>query len=514
MLNLRNTLFMSASTMILASSANALDFNEPPHLPHTSTNTLELEPISLPAASYQVSGISFLGGDSYDRGFGNFKDIGRNFNVGNCATASTLYNSKNCTYPRALQQSSRCPFKPGYYTECVCLPQFKLATCPAPKYKSTPQCDGKAERCLCPATVPLTNPNDKCTQYCDGNCISKDCQPTPNDTGCQYGTTSESNGCGGTRTVCKPCAVGGSSSCSGQTSPCNSEQVQTSSCKDCWGTTHYSCRAKTCAEKGMKDCNGSCISLSACCGCGSGQVCYNAACCTPKANATGCLYGTSSESNGCGGTRTVCKPCNLTPCSGISSKPANSYYTTSSCTDCSGTKTINSGWACNSGYHQSGSSCVKDCTLPTCSGISSKPANSYYTTSSCTDCSGTKTINSGWACNSGYIQSGNSCVQEQESASPSPSPSPSESESSTPTPSTPYTQSQCNNYYGSPKSDGKCSPDYDGSRWTGSFNGCPYEEDCNCTFPNYFAYPECAQYYSGAKCTLTVGEPMRGQSGC
>ncbi len=617
MLNLRNTLFMSASTMILASSAHALDFNEPPR-PHTSTNTLELEPISMPAASYQVSGISFLGGDAYDRGFGNFKDIGRNYNVGNCATSSTLYNSKNCTYPRALQQSSRCPFKPGYYTECVCLPQFKLATCPAPKYKSSPQCDGKAERCLCPATVPLTNPNDKCTQYCDGNCISKDCQPTPNETGCQYGTTSESNGCGGTRTICKPCATGGSTSCSGQTSPCSSDQVQTSSCKDCWGTTHYSCRAKTCAEKGMKDCNGSCISLSACCGCGSGQVCYNATCCTPKANATGCLYGTTSESNGCGGTRTICKSCNLTPCSGItskpsnsyyttssctdcsgtktinsgwacnsgysksgnscvkdcslpacsgiSSKPANSYYTTSSCTDCSGTKTINSGWACNSGYYQSGSSCVKQCSLPTCSGISSKPANSYYTTSSCTDCSGTKTINSGWACNSGYsksgsscvkdcslpacsgisskpanssyttksctdcsgtktinsgwtcnsgyIQSGNSCVQEQESASPSPSPSPSESESSTPTPSNPYNQSQCNSAYGSPKSDGRCSPEYDGSHWTGSSNGCPRDEDCDCTFPSYGSHPECAQYYSGAKCKLTVSEPMQGHSGC
>ncbi len=388
---------------------------------HTYTHILDLKPI--PSSSYNTAAIAFLGSDSsYDRGFGNYKDIGRNFNVGNCATSSTLYNSKNCTYPRALVQSSRCPFKPGFYTECVCLPQFKLASCPAPKYKSSPLCDNKAERCLCPATISMAYPNDKCTQYCDGNCISKACTPLTSETGCQWGTDSVSNNCGGTRTVCKPCAAGGSASCSGQTSPCNAEQVQTSSCKDCFGTTHYSCRPKTCAEKGMKDCNGTCISLAACCNCSASQVCYGGSCCTPKPNASGCLYGTYSCSDGCGGTRTCCSSCspasdetgckygtyscsngcggtrkccsgcNLTACSGISSKPANSYYTTKSCTDCSGTKTINSGWACNSGYTKSGSSCVKDCAAggsASCSGQTSACSSSQVQTSSCKDCNGT-----------------------------------------------------------------------------------------------------------------------------
>ena len=464
-----------AAALLFAQPVFASDWPVLEHAPllqdtdsHTYTHILELKPI--PSEAYQISGISFLGGDTYDRGFGNFKDIGRNYNVGNCATSSTLYNSKNCTYPRALVQSSRCPFKPGYYTECVCLPQFNIASCPAPKYKSSPQCDGKAERCLCPATVSLVNPNDTCTQYCDGNCTSKSCTPLTGETGCQWGTNSVTNNCGGTRSVCKPCASGGSASCSGQTSPCNSDQVQTSSCKDCFGATHYSCRPKTCAEKGMKDCNGTCISLSACCNCSASQVCYGGSCCTPKANASGCLYGTTSESDGCGGTRTICKACNLPNCANkVTSKPANSSYTTSSCSDCSGSHTINTGWSCNSGYrsynggccrpysNETGCSygtyscsdgcggtrtccsscspqanetgckygtyscsngcggtrtCCSGCSLPTCSGISSKPANSSYTTSSCTDCSGTKTINSGWKCNSGYHQSGSSCVAD------------------------------------------------------------------------------------------------------
>ena len=387
-----------AAALLFAQPVFASDWPVLEHAPllqdtdsHTYTHILELKPI--PSEAYQISGISFLGGDTYDRGFGNFKDIGRNYNVGNCATSSTLYNSKNCTYPRALVQSSRCPFKPGYYTECVCLPQFNIASCPAPKYKSSPQCDGKAERCLCPATVSLVNPNDTCTQYCDGNCTSKSCTPLTGETGCQWGTNSVTNNCGGTRSVCKPCASGGSASCSGQTSPCNSDQVQTSSCKDCFGATHYSCRPKTCAEKGMKDCNGTCISLSACCNCSASQVCYGGSCCTPKANASGCLYGTTSESDGCGGTRTICKACNLPNCANkVTSKPANSSYTTSSCTDCSGTKTINSGWKCNSGYHQSGSSCVADCAAggsASCSGQTSSCSSDQVQTSSCKDCNGT-----------------------------------------------------------------------------------------------------------------------------
>ena len=270
---------------------------------HTPTHILDLKPI--PAKSYQLAKATFLP-EASESAFGNRDSLDRDYNTADCQNKSSLYTTKNCTYPRAVVHSSKCPFAPGYYKECACLPQFKISSCPSPKILSSPTCNGKAASCVCPSSVSLIYANDRCTQYCDGSCIAKSCSPTPSETGCQYGTT--------------------------------------------------------------------------------------------------------SATNNCGGSRTVCKHCDLTPCSGISSKPENSYYTTKSCTDCSGTKTINTGWSCNSGYHQSGSSCIKDCTLPACSGISSKPSNSSYTTASCTDCSGTKTINTGWKCNSGYYKDGNYCT--------------------------------------------------------------------------------------------------------
>lgn len=304
---------MSASMLILAQSASALEIGDGglPWLPNNISDThhthpLELKPI--PSSGYLVAKSQFLPDVvESDNSFNDYRELDNDYNKGDCKNKSSLFTTKSCSYPRAVLASSKCTFVPGYYKDCVCQPQFTITSCPSPKYKSSPQCDGKAERCLCPATVSLNNPNDKCTQTCDGNCITKTCTPTPGETGCQYGT--------------------------------------------------------------------------------------------------------NSVSDNCGGTRQVCKPCNLTPCSGLSSKPDNSYYITSSCTDCSGTKTINSGWECSSGYHKSGNMCAPNCSLPNCNNsVSSKPLNSYYLTSSCTDCSGTKTINTGWSCNAGYTQSGNTCV--------------------------------------------------------------------------------------------------------
>ena len=129
--------------------------------------------------------------------------------------------------------------------------------------------------------------------------------------------------------------------------------------------------------------------------------------CSPTADQSNCTNGTQACDDGCCGTnRKCCIPCT----DKITDKPANSSYTYSSCTDGSGSHSIQTGWKCDSGYHQSGDSCIKNCTLPACSGISSKPGNSSYTTASCTDCSGTKTINTGWTCNSGYVAMNSSCV--------------------------------------------------------------------------------------------------------
>ena len=342
---------------------------------HTYTHILGLKPIS--SESYQVAKSVFLP-DSVESIFGNYRNLDKNYNTGDCKNKATLFTVKSCTYPRAVTASSKCPFVPGYYKECACLPQFKVSSCPSPKYVSSPQCDGKGERCLCPSSVSLSYPNDRCTQYCDGNCVAKSCTPTASETGCLYGTTSVSNGCGGTRTVCKPCSpLSDQTGCQYGTYSCSNGCGGTRKC--CSSCTPYS--NETGCQYGTYSCSD---------GCGGTRTCCSS--CSPASDETGCKYGTYSCSNGCGGTRKCCSGCNLTACSGISSKPANSYYTTKSCTDCSGTKTINSGWACNSGYTKSGSSCVKDCAAggsASCSGQTSACSSSQVQTSSCKDCNGT-----------------------------------------------------------------------------------------------------------------------------
>ena len=107
-------------------------------------------------------------------------------------------------------------------------------------------------------------------------------------------------------------------------------------------------------------------------------------------------------SNGCGAnTRKRCVACT----NKITSKPANSTYTYSSCYDGT-TKQIQTGWKCNSGYHQKGSTCEKDCKANSCSGysLSSCPANGNC--SSCTvtnsDCSTGSKKYKITSCKSGY----------------------------------------------------------------------------------------------------------------
>ncbi len=333
-----------AAALLFAQPVFASDWPVLGHAPllqdtdsHTYTHILGLEPIP---NSYQLAKATFLP-DAAESVFGNRDSLDKDYNSADCADKSSLYTTKNCTYPRAVVYTSKCPFAPGYYKECACLPQFKISSCTSPKILSSPTCNGKAASCICPASVSLVYTNDRCTQYCDGNCIAKSCTPTASETGCKYGTTSASNNCGGTRTVCKPCNL---TPCSGISSKPANSSYTTSSCTDCSGTktinTGWSCNS------GYHQSGSSCVKD-----------------CTPATNETGCSYGTYSCSDGCGGTRTCCSACSKPTCSGISSKPSNSSYTTASCTDCSGTRTINTGWTCDYGYYKNGSTCAANCHI-------------------------------------------------------------------------------------------------------------------------------------------------------
>ena len=133
----------------------------------------------------------------------------------------------------------------------------------------------------------------------------------------------------------------------------------------------------------MKDCNGTCIATTDCCGgCGTGKKCSNGTCVAA---------------------------CTANSCSGysLSSCPANGNC--SSCSvvnsDCSSGGTKYKLDSCASGYSMSGNSCVKlTCTATSCDGytLTSAPSGGNY--SSCfvinSDCTtgGTK-----YKCNSGYL---------------------------------------------------------------------------------------------------------------
>lgn len=52
------------------------------------------------------------------------------------------------------------------------------------------------------------------------------------------------------------------------------------------------------------------------------------------------------------------------------------------------------------------------CALPDCVAVTTKPSNSTYVSGSCTDCTGTKTINTGWKCDDGYMEANGSCIKK------------------------------------------------------------------------------------------------------
>lgn len=95
-----------------------------------------------------------------------------------------------------------------------------------------------------------------------------------------------------------------------------------------------------------------------------GSICIKKTC-TPSPNQTNCTNGTQKCDNGCcSNTRECCKPCTHK----ITSKPENSSYTTEKCIDGDGSHDINSGWKCNTGYHEKDGACEKDCIANNCSG--------------------------------------------------------------------------------------------------------------------------------------------------
>ena len=263
------------------------------------------------------------------------------------------YTSSNCSGNYTTAGTS-CE---GKYNQCVCKSEFKYnsSNCSGEYEVSGTSCGGKYNSCTlrpdctvspkdCTYGCAEYNSCDRCTSCksnpdcsatavsCDYGCASTNscgictsCSGNPDcdvaDKSCDYGCAA-TNSCGKC-TSCKSC----SNTCDSGYSltACSSSQVQTSSKANQCGNPCYQCRAKTCAEQGKKDCNGSCISTSECCGgCPSGNSCKNGSCekdhthsySCPNGYSTSCSKGyflTTSKTCSCGaksGTCYKCKECN------------------------------------------------------------------------------------------------------------------------------------------------------------------------------------------------------------
>ena len=226
-------------------------------------------------------------------------DSGYKMCNGSCISTSECCGG--CSSNQTCQNGSCVTNTPSCSDTCPSYTKSSSSSCTYGATSCYDTCYGKTwYKCNDAPSDPCSGVSCGSNAYCSGGSCY-----------CNSGYTGNANsGC----TKVDTCVSGGSSSCSGQTSSCSSSQVQTSSCKDCSGTMHYSCRAKTCAEQGKKDCNGSCISTSECCGgCSAGQTCSN---------------GTCESSCVSGGSRT---------CTGQTTSCSSSQVQTSSCKDCSGT---------------------------------------------------------------------------------------------------------------------------------------------------------------------------------
>ena len=348
----------------LFSSARLIDTNQSQSLEAVSTADGNLR---LP--SCKLAGVYFITGnngqtfdnETKDNDFtdptgDNCKRLG--FAVTSCA--SGLFN-------RA------CPYNDRIYDKCCeASYTYEASNCPAPRKLSSETCGGK-HRCYCDtAQYPFASCSDPqikgnaCTD--DGGTRYATCV-CPNPVSTPYGCeTYYAAPCG---SVCKKAYA---DNCRNRTA------VQ----------TPYGC------EKSFDDCSSKC------------EKAYSDNC--RNRNAVSAPYGCQQVYGDCQSKCEVAYPDNCHKQNTVSipsNASCSSYYS-----DCSSKC---SAWKCNSGYKQSGNSCV--CATSCNNTVTSKPANSYYTTSNCTACGVSKTINTGWACNSGYYKSGSSCLKSSSGGS-------------------------------------------------------------------------------------------------
>ena len=192
------------------------------------------------------------------------------------------YTKTSC--PAGQHLVNPCPSDNRYYERCDCNENL-TEICTIPYYGVGPSCGGKYQSCQCPSsykscdcggavgasscTINGKTTYSSCKACCDDTCPSGYSKSYPG--GC-YDT--RSTGCGTTCYKSKACCDDTCASGYSKTKPSGCYDTKTTAC---------------------------------------GNTCYKAKeCCVPYASETNCPYGTTTASDGCGGTRTVCKDCSYT----------------------------------------------------------------------------------------------------------------------------------------------------------------------------------------------------------
>ena len=382
------------STMILSDN----DFT----LKYTHTNT----PVPKPASSfadmsrsYKTAGVCFLGvGDcggaaGYDSSSSGAGSSNDDFYID---TSNQCLNEgfvrQNCNSVQAID--GVCPYNSAYGLGCKCLPD--LISCPAGQVGVGESCDEMYASCECdPALVSCASNQVGQGASCGGkyqSCVCKS-EYIYNSSNCTSPRSVSGASCGGKYTGCV-CPAGvdeGPYGCAEYyPSPCSSV------CKVAYSDNCHireSVNVPYYCEKYWDDCPSKCEVAAA-------DNCINR-------TAVSTPYGCESYYSDCS---SKCQTAYGDNCrnrtAAISSCPSNascSYYS-----DCSSKI---SSWFCNSGYTQSGSSCIKNdpCDNRTAV-ISSCPSNA-----SCSYFSDCPSKISSWSCNSGYKKSGNSCLKLNDS---------------------------------------------------------------------------------------------------
>ncbi len=363
----------------------------------THTSTPEPKPafqFEQPDKAYKTAAVCFLGvGDcggaaGYDSSSSGTGSANDDFYID---TSNQCLNEgfvrQNCNSVQTID--GVCPYNSAYGLGCKCRPD--LISCPAGQVGVGESCDEMYASCECdPALVSCSAKENGTGASCGGRYESCVCKPEYQYTSsnCSYPRSVSGDSCGGQYTDCV-CPAGvdeGPYGCAEYyPSPCSSV------CKVAYSDNCHireSVNVPYYCEKYWDDCPSKCEVAAI-------DNCINR-------TAVSTPYGCESYYSDCS---SKCQTAYGDNCrnrtAAISSCPSNascSYYS-----DCSSKI---SSWSCNSGYTQSGSSCIKNDPCDNRTAVS-VPANAHCT-SYYSDCSSKC---SAWSCDSGYNQSGNSCVQ-------------------------------------------------------------------------------------------------------